>query len=226
MASSARLLILSNDHIFSEGLRQIVAPFSAVRVLDAGVAAEFVIASDASVLILDSRLTGALGMCARLRDAGRPAVILAAAPGNDNWAVDAISAGARGILFENSPLDDVMKAVEIVRAGQIWAPRHVVAGACMRHVKASTVRESESEAILEAGLSVREREVLRFAASGLGNRELATRLSISEATVKVHLMHIFRKLGVRRRGELAAAYHGLVRPGGVRPTDAQVRRLA
>ena len=51
----------------------------------------------------------------------------------------------------------------------------------------------------------------RYTAAGLSNKELADRLSISEATVKVHLTHIFRKLGVRSRGELAAAYFGVSR---------------
>jgi hypothetical protein len=44
----------------------------------------------------------------------------------------------------------------------------------------------------------------------MGNKELAVALSISEATIKVHLTHIFQKLGLRGRGELAAAYHGLL----------------
>ena len=60
---------------------------------------------------------------------------------------------------------------------------------------------------MDTRLSRREREVLRHAATGVGNKELAHRLSISEATVKVHLTHIFQKLGVPGRAALAAAYH-------------------
>ena len=56
------------------------------------------------------------------------------------------------------------------------------------------------------------REVFRYAAAGLGNKEVAGRLAISEATVKVHLTHIFQKLGVRGRAELAAAFHGVISP--------------
>jgi DNA-binding NarL/FixJ family response regulator len=66
------------------------------------------------------------------------------------------------------------------------------------------------EVILEHRLSTRETEVFRHAATGVGNKELADRLAISQATVKVHLTHIFQKLGVQSRAELAAAYHGLI----------------
>jgi len=54
------------------------------------------------------------------------------------------------------------------------------------------------------GLTPREREVARCAGGGMSNREIAARLGISPATVDVHLNHIFQKLGIRRRGELAA----------------------
>ncbi len=77
--------------------------------------------------------------------------------------------------------------------------------------KATTERPKPSEPDPDERLSGREREVYRHTAAGLSNKELADRLSISEATVKVHLTHIFRKLGVRSRGELAAAYFGIIR---------------
>jgi DNA-binding CsgD family transcriptional regulator len=51
-------------------------------------------------------------------------------------------------------------------------------------------------------LTPREREVARHAVLGRGTDEVAARLSISEHTVRTHLRNIFRKLGIRRRGEL------------------------
>jgi DNA-binding NarL/FixJ family response regulator len=53
------------------------------------------------------------------------------------------------------------------------------------------------------GLSPRESEVLALLAEGLSNREIGKRLFISEVTVKVHIRHIFEKLGVRTRTQAA-----------------------
>jgi ATP/maltotriose-dependent transcriptional regulator MalT len=67
--------------------------------------------------------------------------------------------------------------------------------------------------------SEREMEVLRLVAHGFTNREVASRLFISEATVKTHLLHLFAKLGVNDRASaVAAAYeNGLLAPGREAP---------
>ena len=62
------------------------------------------------------------------------------------------------------------------------------------------------------------REIFLLAATGLANKELASRFAIGEATVKAHLTRIFQKLGVRGRAELAAVYHGVVPMRPPRPT--------
>jgi DNA-binding NarL/FixJ family response regulator len=224
--SSVTVAILSSDRIFCEGLRRIIAGATSfdVQVVDDAVAADAAAAPNVDILILDSRTKNALALCARFRDDDRLSIILAAGPSDHAWAVDAVTAGARGVLLENAPVADVLRAIDIVRTGQMWVPRHVVAMAWTRHARAAAQRERETAAILQAGLSTREREVFRHAAAGLSNGELARRLSVSTATVKVHLMHIFRKLGVRRRSELAAAYHGLVPIDQKRSSIAPARR--
>jgi DNA-binding CsgD family transcriptional regulator len=66
-------------------------------------------------------------------------------------------------------------------------------------MEAALGRRYESEDVLTS----REREIVRHVAFGLHNAEVATRLDISAGTVRKHLEHVFRKLGVRRRSELS-----------------------
>ena len=124
--------------------------------------------------------------------------------------MDALASGARGIVYSSAPIDEVVKALHVLDNNQVWAPREVIVATWTR-IRTEQEKRAAAEIALAERLSAREREVFRYAAAGLGNKEVANRLSISEATVKVHLTHIFQKLGLRGRGELAAAYHGLLR---------------
>jgi len=134
-----------------------------------------------------------------------------------------LSAGARGIVHRTAPAADVGKAVDVVHKGRVWAPRHLVVAAWMQHLKAAPPVKANIKTVFDQRLSRREQEVFSQAALGLGNKELANRLAISPATVKVHLTHIFQKLGLKNRTELAAAYHGIFRPGAARTRDSLQR---
>jgi DNA-binding NarL/FixJ family response regulator len=115
-------------------------------------------------------------------------------------AIDALAAGARGILRKSDSIAMVVDAVSIVCAGSVWAPRTVIVEAWLRHRRgASDVAQR---------LSAREYEIVQSVASGMSNKELAAHHGISKATVKAHLTHVFQKLGLTGRGELIATYHG------------------
>jgi DNA-binding NarL/FixJ family response regulator len=167
--------------------------------------------SEIDVLLLDARAPDALATCAALARESRPRVLLVAAPDDDVWAGQALDAGARGILPREGEPRDAISAIHIVHEGLIWARRRVIT-ARIDQLASRISAAARSVDVLEQRLSIREREVFRYAATGLGNKQLARRLEISEATVKVHLTHIFQKLGVNGRAELAAAYHGIVQP--------------
>jgi DNA-binding NarL/FixJ family response regulator len=161
-------------------------------------------------VVIDQQFPGALSVCADMSRTEGPRVIIANIVDADDGALDALSAGARGVVFAAAPLDDIVKALRVVANNQVWAPRHVIVASWIR-LRTEHEKRTAAELALAERLSIREREVFRYAAAGLGNKQVADRLSISEATVKVHLTHIFQKLGLRGRGELAAAYHGLLR---------------
>jgi len=230
MLPPIRVAVFSDDRLFSEGLLRILAAEPSVTAVDrsgerAAALPRRPIGSD--VMLLDSRLEGALEVCAALRNVDGPAVILVAAPDDEVWAEQALGTGARGLLAKSARSDTLLQAVRVVQAGGVWAPREVMAR-CIERLTAPLPAHRGAENVLHR-LSRREREVFRHAASGLSNKELAERLAISRATVKAHLTQVFQKLGVSGRAHLAAVYHGLApmpaRTAGVPASAPTVVRL-
>jgi two-component system nitrate/nitrite response regulator NarL len=210
--STVRVGILSTTRLFVEGLSHIVSAEPALQLVDIGdedtLAAALPVVS-LEILLLDGRMERALALCRRFGSETGLKILVLAVP--DGWplAPDVLLAGARGILDEGARTQEVMQAIALVQQGKIWAPRDVVAAAWRKS------RPDADQGPRIAGwqrLSERERQVLRHAVAGFANKEVADRLAISEATVKVHLTHIFQKVGCRSRAELAAAFHGIASP--------------
>ena len=206
-----RIAVLTDDRLFHAGLLRILESEPAFTVVTHEGAALPPPPAELDILLVDSRMEGALGVCAAQKRTAGPRVIVVAAPDDDGWAPEALAAGARGILPKSAGAEDLVRAIRVVHDGLIWARRRVIV-AWVDRLTAMPPPPRGGDSALEDRLSGREREVFRHAAAGLGNRELAHCLAISEATVKVHLTRIFQKLGVRTRGELAAIYHGIAPP--------------
>jgi DNA-binding NarL/FixJ family response regulator len=137
--------------------------------------------------------------------AGVPIVLLVHHP--SGWISEARPAGVRAVLPRNSSAAEIIAAIEAVAAGLfVFHPADVDA------VPAARPRESESGAVLAEPLTPREIEVLRWLAEGLGNKEIAARLNISEHTAKFHVASIMGKLGAASRTEAVTLgiRHGLV----------------
>ena len=106
---------------------------------------------------------------------------------SDGDILSAVEAGASGYLLKDAPPDELLIAVRAAATGEsALAP--AVAGRLMARMRAPHV-----------SLSAREIEVLGLVADGASNADVATRLHITDATVKSHLVHVFSKLGVNSR---------------------------
>lgn len=115
----------------------------------------------------------------------------------DGDILGAVEAGASGYLLKDAPPSDLLAAVRAAAAGEsALAP--AIAGRLMARMRAPQV-----------ALSAREIEVLALVADGASNSRIATRLHISDATVKSHLVHVFSKLGVSSRTAAVSAARGL-----------------
>jgi DNA-binding NarL/FixJ family response regulator len=130
----------------------------------------------------------------------------------DEYVYGALRAGASGFVLKDTPPRDLLRAIEIVAAGDaLLAPsitRRLIAEFAAR-------RDPADPTPVLAELTEREREITRLVADGLTNSEIAGRLVISPLTAKTHVSNVLRKLGCRDRAALVAlAYEsGLVSPG-------------
>lgn len=121
----------------------------------------------------------------------------------------AITQGAMGLVLKEQPAEVLLEAIARVCAGEVWIDR-----ALLSIVFAAPPQTQPGESMdgRIGTLTEREREVIALIGEGLRNKELASRLFLSERTVHNHLASIFRKLDVCDRLELAvfAHRHGLL----------------
>lgn len=208
------LLIVDDHPVVRDGLRGMFAGDERFRVLgeaaDGREALAVAAAVQPDVVLMDLRMPGMDGVTAirALREQGSAArVLVLTTYDTDSDVLPAIRAGATGYLLKDTPREELFRAVSAAHRGEsVLSP--AVAGRLMGELR-SPAREE---------LSRRELEVLGLIAQGCSNRETATRLFISEATVKTHLLHAYAKLGVRdRAAAVAAAYaRGLLGSGSPR----------
>jgi DNA-binding NarL/FixJ family response regulator len=126
--------------------------------------------------------------------AGPPVLVLFDAP-EANAAVRAVQAGVRGVLPSDASAEQIVSALDAVSKGLV----------VLHPVEVTAARPARSEeAQLIEPLTPREREVLQMLASGLGNKEIAARMRISEHTAKFHVAQILGKLGASSRTEAVA----------------------
>ena len=146
---------------------------------------------DPDVVVTDLRLGDGLdgvGLTRALRSGrGAPEVLVLTTYDTDRDIVRAVEAGASGYLLKDAAPADIVEAVVRAAGGET-----VLAPALAQRVVARMSRPRPE-------LSAREVEIVAAVARGLGNREIARTLVISEATVKTHLVHVFTKLDVESR---------------------------
>jgi len=123
----------------------------------------------------------------------------------------ALRCGARGVLKKTSGVDALVECLRAVARGDVW-------------IEGSSEQSAEGgDRRMAPRLTPRERQIVQQICEGLKNKEIADALAITAGTVKVHLMHVFEKTGVKDRFELAILGRkllGLDSPGAPKPGSA------
>lgn len=156
------------------------------------------LADEADVVLVDATETPPEELLESLEETGslRTArVVVLVGRASVGWVNQALRAGIAGLLPGNVNAEQFAKTLDAVASGL------VVVHPARLQVPRST--ENLAPGFLESveALTSREREVLQMLAQGLGNKEIAVRLKISEHTVKFHVASILGKLGASTRTE-------------------------
>jgi two-component system nitrate/nitrite response regulator NarL len=186
--------------IIVEGLRKVLAECddldfagSVSRISDASEALSRV-RPDVVLIDLSAGLTSALRLISTLRATSQNSHgVLWVVELPEMEAFRALQMGVRGIVKKTFPTAMLVECLREVGAGKIWMDDS-------EHVTAFLHRKETSR------LTPREKEVVRLICRGMKNKQIAENLHITAGTVKVHLMHIFEKTGLKDR--LALAVHG------------------
>lgn len=200
-AAPCRLVLVDDHPIVLDGLEQLFRLQPELEVVDrcrdAAAALAAVDRHRPDVLVLDLKMPGDGGIAVLQALAGRPdapRVVLLTAALDEDELIDAVRLGARGVVLKEMAPQLLLEAVRRVAAGGEWLEE----GLGGRAIKRLLARHRAAA----AGLTAREEEIVRLAARGLRNREIADELHISEGTVKMHLHHVFTKLDCDNRVEM------------------------
>ncbi|MHB1876683.1 MAG: response regulator [Streptosporangiaceae bacterium] len=188
-------VLLADDHpVVREGLRGMLASEPDIEVVgEAGSGPEAVALAGRlrpDVVLMDLRMPGGDGVDATRQLAGITVVVLTTYD-SDADILRAVEAGAAGYLLKDTPRAVLADSVRAAARGEtVLAP--AVAGRLLGRMRAGRAEPAER-------LTARETEVLALVARGLTNAAIARRLSLSEATVKTHLLRACAKLDVSGR---------------------------
>jgi DNA-binding NarL/FixJ family response regulator len=201
--STIRLLIADDHEIVRSGLKGMLRDTEIKVGAEASTgqaALEYVVANSVEVVLLDVRMADGDGLNSlgriKLEKPDLPILMLSYSD-NPAYVARAVALGASGYLMKGCTRDELIGAIRKAAAGEtLWSREE------LRRVTGA-LATPRLNADIEVLLTQRESEVLQQLAAGLTNKQIAEKLHISYETVKEHVQHVFRKIGVTDRTQAA-----------------------
>jgi DNA-binding NarL/FixJ family response regulator len=206
-----RVLLVDDDALVRSGLRMMLAGAPGIDVVGEADDGRGVLAAvdvhRPHVVLMDIRMPQVDGIAATRLARSQPdppAVIVLTTFDADELVLRALRAGAAGFLLKDTPPAEIVRAIELVHAGD-----SMLSPAVTRRLIALVAGDDDAAARHEsarerlAALSAREREVALEVGRGRANAEIAAELHMSVATVKAHVSRLLTKLEVENRVQIA-----------------------
>ena len=207
MTDEITVLVVDDEPMVCAHLRTILGSAPDITVVaaahDGAAAVEAVVRHQPRVVLMDLRMPGVDGLTAIERIAGLPApptVVALTTFDADQYVIRALRAGAAGFLLKSTPPEDLISLVRVAADGHT-----VLSPAATRRLVAASATEQaarEKASSLVADLTEREVDVLTCLGEGLSNAQIATRLHLSEATVKGYVSRMLVKLDCANRTQI------------------------
>jgi two-component system nitrate/nitrite response regulator NarL len=205
-----RLLVVDDHTLFRRGLIALLAQHERLEVVgdaaDAGEAQRRAAELQPDVILLDNHLPGVRGVDA-LPDlkgaAPRARIMMLTVSEAEEDLAAALRHGANGYLLKTIEGDALLASIERCMSGESVVSPDMTAKLVSAFQNSSRTPESASTPEGLDSLSPRERETLEQVARGASNKEIARNLDISEATVKIHVQRVLRKLNLSSRVQAA-----------------------
>lgn len=215
-AQPVRVLVVDDQTLFREALTTLLDARQEVEVVggasDGAEALQLVAALQPDVVLMDLRMPVLDGVATtrrlRVEHPGVRVLVLTTFDGDDE-VFPALRAGAVGYLLKDATAARLVEGVEAAARGESVLQPSVAAKVLAMMSRLPDEPDPARPQPLVDPLSPRELEVLRELAEGLSNREIASRLYLSEGTVKNHVTNVLAKLGVRDRTQAALRARGL-----------------
>ncbi len=205
MNEGNRILIIDDHPLFRKGVSQLIAMAPHLQLVGEASSGEQGVAKarelDPDLILLDLHMKSMNGIetLKAIRDAGLDCrVVILTVSDHADDLVAAIRSGADGYLLKDMEPEDLLAAIDQTLNGS------TVIGERLNGLLARAIRDEAAEGQREsATLTRREQEILHGLVHGLSNKLIARNLDITEATVKVHVKNLLKKLGFRSRLEAA-----------------------
>lgn len=207
----SRVVIIDDVPLFRDGMAAAISPARDFRVVDSGATSGSSV-SDCSkpdiVLMGISQVEQALkaisSLAARFTSTN---IICLTAQGAEAHVPMLLRAGARGCVPRTTTRQELLRCIELVQNGSSYVSPSLAAALLGHQQKPAEQAKAAPAPAPASHLTNREREILRYVAKGLTNRDIARQLSLSEKTVKRYMTFIMQKIQVRNRLQ-AALYLG------------------